>query len=127
MSARTTSRSTSGPEPAACERTSDRCSLGPPLGRDVRRGEGAEAGRHAVVRLDVVGERLDHRPAAGHLGERRGVDAHPGPVARDRDDVVRPEGPVPTTTWRVVGSVLVMPSSAPPGRRARGCRRHLSV
>ena len=26
MSARTTSRSTSGPEPAACERTSDRCS-----------------------------------------------------------------------------------------------------
>ena len=56
ISARTTSRSTSAPEPAACERIEAALQLGPQLGRDVPGGQGAEAGGDAVVRLDVVGQ-----------------------------------------------------------------------
>ena len=69
MRARTTSRSTSGPEPAACERTSERCSWWRIVDRDVPGGQGAEAGRDAVVRLGVVREPADHLAGAPHLGQ----------------------------------------------------------
>ncbi len=66
--------------------------LGPQLGRDVPRRERSEAGRDAVVRDRVVGERLDDRaaradalpPGLGHLDVRV--------VSGDGDDVVDGQG-----------------------------------
>ena len=76
--ARTTSRSTSGPEPAACERIRLRCSRVRGGARDVPGGQRAEPGGDAVVRLGVVGQRLDDRPGTPDLGPRLSLDLHSG-------------------------------------------------
>ena len=88
LSARTTSRSTSAPVPAACERIRLACSCSAALGRDERRRERAEAGRDAVVRLGVVGEALDERAGCRDPLERGGVELDARAVAGDGDDVV---------------------------------------
>ena len=66
--------------------------LGPQLGGDVPGGQGAEAGGDAVVRLHVVGQRLDHRAGAADLGQRlrRQLDARA--VPGDGDDVGERDG-----------------------------------
>ena len=88
ISARTTSRSTSGPEPAACERTSERCSCVALLDRDVPGGQRAEAGRDAVVRLGVVREPADHLAGAAHLDQRLLGQHDRRAVAGDAHDLV---------------------------------------
>ena len=62
--------------------------LRPQLDGDVARRQRPEAGGDAIVRLGVVGERLDDGPRPAHLGERLVADGHGGVVAGDRDDVV---------------------------------------
>ena len=62
--------------------------LGPQLDGDVSGGQRAEAGGHPVVRLRVLGERLDRGPGAADLGQRVVVDLDRHPVPGDRDDVV---------------------------------------
>ena len=59
-----------------------------PLGRDVQRGERAEAGGHAVVRVGVGGQRLDDRAAARDRLERLRRQLDPRIVPRDRDHLV---------------------------------------
>jgi hypothetical protein len=62
--------------------------LGPQVGRDLARGERAEAGRDAVVRLRVAGERVDDRARALDLRQRLVRQHDARTAARDRDDVV---------------------------------------
>ena len=92
ISARTTSRSTSGPEPAACERIRRALQLGAPLERDVPGGQRAEAGRDAVVRpsssasASTTGAAAPRSRRAPPRTARTG-----GAVPGDGDDVVRGE------------------------------------
>jgi hypothetical protein len=62
--------------------------LGPPLRRDVRGGERAEAGGDPVVRPVVLGELLHDVAAAGDLGQGVVGQPHAGPVPGDADDVL---------------------------------------
>jgi hypothetical protein len=58
-----------------------------PVARNVPGGQRAEAGGHAVVRVDVAGERVDHPAAVLDPGLRlRGQDG-PGPVPGHGEDV----------------------------------------
>ena len=66
-----------------------------PFGRDVAGRERSEAGRDAVVRLGVAGQRVDRGAARGNrllgvAGERNGR-----PVAGDGDDILQAERPDP--------------------------------
>ena len=63
--------------PAACERISERCSGARRCGRDVLGRQRTEAGRDAVVRLGVVGQRLHDLPRRGDGRERLGRSAPP--------------------------------------------------
>ena len=75
--------------PAACERTSARCSsLAPPAGI-AHHGQRAEAGRDPVGGLVGRGERLDHGGGAGHGRTGRLADRNPGVAPRDRDHIRR--------------------------------------
>ncbi len=56
------------------------------LDGNLLRGESAESGRDAVVRVRVVGERVDDGAAFRHLGERVGRDAHACAVAGHSND-----------------------------------------
>ena len=58
------------------------------LDRDVPGGQGAEAGRDAVVRLGVVRQPADHLAGAPHLGQGLVGEAHRGAVAGDPHDVL---------------------------------------
>ena len=57
------------------------------LDRDVLGRERAEAGRDAVVRLDVAGEGVDRRPGRRDRGLRLGAEHDARAVAGDGDDV----------------------------------------
>ncbi len=61
--------------------------LGAQLDRNVACGQGAEARGHPVVRRVVVGQRLDHRAAASHLGPRLRSDLDRGGLAGHTHDV----------------------------------------
>src|SRR5690349_5733435 len=63
--------------------------LGPPLGRDRRVGEGAEAGRHAVHRAAVTLDRVDDGPAGLHRLEGVVGDDDAGTGPGDGEDVGR--------------------------------------
>ena len=65
--------------------------LGALLDGDVPRGQRAEAGRDAVVRLGVVRQPADHLAGAPHLGQGLVGQAHRGTVARDPHDVLDAE------------------------------------
>ena len=67
--------------------------LGAPFGRDVPGGQGAEPGRHPVVRRGVVRERVDDLAAGGDLGLGVRGELHGGAVPGDRDDVGEADRP----------------------------------
>ena len=69
-----------------------RLQLGATLGGDEGRGERAEAGRDAVVRLGIVGEALDERAGCRDPLERGGVELDARAVAGDGDDVFGAQG-----------------------------------
>ena len=96
ISARTTSRSTSGPDPAACERTSDRCSCSrisagmwrvasapkpvemPYAGSVAAASSSTTARAFSIADDRVVGQR-DRRAVAGHghhVVDRERADVH---------------------------------------------------
>ena len=85
--ARTTSRSTSGPIPAACERISAICSSAERVGRDHRVGQRAEPGRHAVHRLGLIDEPVDDGGAPLERGAGVGAQLDAAVVAGDGDDL----------------------------------------
>ena len=127
ISARTTSRSTSGPEPAACERIRLRCSCGAPLGRDVPGRERAEAGRDAVVRR--ASSRRARRRRRGLARDRRRAPRRsarrPAPCAGDARRRPRSRaGRGRRAPRRVVSSVRAMARIA---RRARPLRHRDSL
>ena len=107
-----TSRSTSGPEPAACERTSERCSCSQ-LDRDVAGRQGPETGGDPVVRLRVVGE----GPMTARLrrtSARRAPTGRPARRGATATTSSKETGPVPTVTWLVAVLVLAATIAAPP-------------
>ena len=91
MSARTTSGSTSGPDPAAWLRISERWRSRAPVGRDLAGRQRAEAGRDAVVPDGVAGERVDDRARRLHRRHRVAGQRDRRVVPRDRDDLGRGE------------------------------------
>ena len=93
--ARTTSGSTSGPGPGRVGTNQAALQLGAQLDRDVAGGQRAEAGGHSVVRLEVVGQRLDHCAAASYLGPRLRSDLDRCGTAGHRDNVGEQERPRP--------------------------------
>ena len=121
--ARTTSRSTGGPMPAACERIRARCSSLAAVRRDRRRRERAEAGRDAVRGLVGVGEPLDDCSARRHRVDRRFRERDLGVLPGDGDDVMHAEPAIgdlhhrrllhtPSPTRRRLGSGQGMQASA---------------
>ena len=85
--ARTTSRGNGRPTPAAWEAMRLACSRRLVAGRDERRREVAEAGRHPVHDLALGDQRLDHVARFLHPVARVGVERRACPVPGDRLDV----------------------------------------
>ena len=76
--------------------------LGPPLERDVRGGQRAEAGGDPVVRLVVLGQARRRRPGCGRSRPApRRPAGRPAPSRATRTTSSGVTGPVPTTTWSV--------------------------
>ena len=90
--------STCGPDPGRVAADQAEPGAGPAAGRDVPGGQRAEAGRDAVMRSRLVGERVDPGPGAGHLGEGVLGELDPGVAAGDRDHIGRATLALPTTT-----------------------------
>ena len=88
ISARTVSRSTSSPGPRGVAADQAALQLDALLARDVQRRQRAEAGRDAVVRVHVVGERVDRPRVSRDAGERLGGQLDRREVARDVDDLL---------------------------------------
>ncbi len=86
---RTTSRSTSGPEPAACERTSERCSwarMSVGMCRVARAPNPVEMPYAGVAAAASV---LDDRAGPTDRGLGLPRQRHGGPVARDGEELGR--------------------------------------
>ena len=128
ISARTTSRSTSGPDPAACERTSDRCSwarISVGMCRVARApnpvempyaGVGAAASSSTTARARSIAARASS------------VSTTPAPSRPTATTSSNDTGPVPTRTSVAVGLVETMrqsnsrataPTSAPTAAESR--------
>ena len=91
--ARTTSRSTSGPDPAACERTRLRCSSTRRSGGMCRVASAPNPVEMPYCGSGAVGQRLDHRAARGDALLGLGGQAHRGAAAGHRDDLLPAERP----------------------------------
>ena len=87
MAARTTSRGSGAPTPTAWLRTRFSCSSRTFSTRDVRRGELAEAGRHAVDDAFLGDDLLDDAARAGDAVERGCAELDRPARARHRDHV----------------------------------------
>jgi len=74
--------------------------LGAALHRNLLARECAEAGRDAIVRRRVCGERLDDRASGCHPGKRLDGQLDSRVMACDRDDVIERERANPERNWR---------------------------
>ena len=94
ISARTTSSSTRGPVPAACERIRLFCSARALLGGDVPGGQRAEPGRDAVDGGVGRGQVVDVLARAATIASRAsGPERHPRTLAGDPHDIVGTQRP----------------------------------
>ena len=87
ISARTTSRSTSGPEPAACERTSDRCSWARRSVGMCRVASAPNPVEMPYAGVGAGGELLDDGAGPLDRGLGLGGQRHRGTRPGDGDDV----------------------------------------
>ena len=123
ISARTTSRSTSSPEPAACERISPRCSSSRFSTRDVQRGQRAEAGRDAVVRRPTSAASDSTTRAVRAISASASGDSSTAAPSRATATTSSSDGaPTPTMTGD-----LNMARIRPSGRRRRTATRRGTV
>ena len=111
ISARTTSRSTSGPEPAACERTRLRCSCARRSDRDVRASPArrTRSRRRSAARV-VRRARRSRRGCGAIAASASAASTTPAPSRATATTSAGSSGPMPTVTGAGRRVLLMTPS-----------------